>query len=54
MQSRVAEGKEEQGVKYADYFNVDQPIKTIPSHRALALFRGRREGFLKLALVVPN
>jgi len=54
LQSRVAEGKEEQGVKYADYFNVDQPIKNIPSHRALALFRGRREGFLKLALAVPQ
>jgi len=54
LQSRVAEGKEEPGVKYADYFNVDQPIKNIPSHRALALFRGRREGFLKLALAVPQ
>ncbi len=54
LQSRVAEGKEELGVKYADYFNVDQPIKNIPSHRALALFRGRREGFLKLALAVPQ
>ncbi|RPI27210.1 MAG: S1 RNA-binding domain-containing protein [Acidobacteria bacterium] len=54
LQSRVAEGKEEQGVKYADYFNVDQPMKNIPSHRALALFRGRREGFLKLALTIPE
>ncbi|HXK58932.1 MAG TPA: Tex family protein [Acidobacteriota bacterium] len=54
LQSRVVDGKEEQGVKYADYFNVDQPIKNIPSHRALALFRGRREGFLKLTLAIPQ
>jgi uncharacterized protein len=54
LQSRVVEGKEEAGAKFADYFKVDQPIKAIPSHRALALFRGRREGFLKLSLVVPE
>ncbi|RPI19543.1 MAG: hypothetical protein EHM61_28275, partial [Acidobacteria bacterium] len=52
LRSRVVAGKEDAGVKYADYFDVDQPLKNIPSHRALALFRGRREGFLKLALVV--
>ncbi len=52
LRSRVVQGREDAGVKYADYFDVDQPLKNIPSHRALALFRGRREGFLKLALVV--
>jgi protein Tex len=54
LKSRVSEGKEEQGVKYSDYFKVDQPIKSIPSHRALALFRGRREGILKLSLAIPS
>jgi protein Tex len=53
LQSRVVEGREEQGVKYSDYFKVEQPIKSIPSHRALALFRGRREGVLKLGLTIP-
>ena len=54
LQSRVVEGKQEEGLKFADYFNVDQPIKSIPSHRALALFRGRREGFLKISLLAPE
>lgn len=36
--------------KYTDYFNYAELIKKIPSHRALALFRGRRESILKLSL----
>jgi protein Tex len=50
LSSRPIEGKEEAGAKFADYFQFEETIKTIPSHRALALFRGRRESILKLGL----
>lgn len=40
--------------KYADYYNYAEPIKSIPSHRALALFRGRRESVLQMSLSLPN
>ncbi len=48
--SKVVKGKEEAGVKFSDYFNYDEAIRAIPSHRALALLRGRNEGFLKFSL----
>lgn len=51
--SKVVEGKEEAGAKFADYFDYAEPLEAIPSHRALALFRGRKEGVLNLALVLP-
>jgi len=50
VESKVIEGKEEAAAKYADYFEYDEPIAAIPSHRALALFRGRREELLTVAL----
>ncbi len=50
MVSRLAEGMAEKGAKFADYFDYREPIKAIPSHRALALFRGRNEGILLLKL----
>lgn len=40
--------------KYADYYAYAEPIHKIPSHRALALFRGRRESVLQLALTLPD
>jgi uncharacterized protein len=46
LQSKVSKGKEEAGAKFKDYFAFNEPIKKIPSHRALAIFRGRKEGFL--------
>jgi uncharacterized protein len=46
IKSLVIEGKEEEGNKYNDYFNYSESIKTIPSHRALAIFRGCNEGIL--------
>ncbi len=52
LQSKVVAGKEEEGAKFSDYFDAAEPIKDIPSHRALALFRGRREGILQLNLIV--
>ena len=42
------DGKEEEGAKFRDYFCTSEAIKNIPSHRALALFRGRKEGFLRV------
>ncbi|HET8817246.1 MAG TPA: Tex family protein, partial [Pseudidiomarina sp.] len=48
--STVATGKEVEGAKYRDYFEFSEAVKKIPSHRALALFRGRNEGILQLKL----
>ncbi len=50
----VAEGKEVEGAKFRDYFNYKEAIGAIPSHRALALFRGRNEGMLRLAVKLPE
>ncbi|HEY9148600.1 MAG TPA: Tex-like N-terminal domain-containing protein, partial [Gammaproteobacteria bacterium] len=52
--SKVAAGKEQEGEKFSDYFDFSETIKTIPSHRALALFRGRKEGVLNLELTLPQ
>jgi uncharacterized protein len=49
VSSRVIKGKEFEGQKFKDYFEYDEALKTIPSHRTLALFRGRNEGFLSLS-----
>ncbi|TCP12166.1 uncharacterized protein EV683_11088 [Crenobacter luteus] len=46
----VVAGKEVEGAKFSDYFAHREPIKSTPSHRALALLRGRNEGVLSLAL----
>ncbi|MEN5205405.1 Tex family protein [Stenotrophomonas sp. TWI700] len=50
IRARVAEGKEEQGAKYRDYFEHSESLAKIPSHRLLALFRARREEILFLEL----
>ncbi|SIS88014.1 Tex family protein [Insolitispirillum peregrinum] len=54
MVSQVVDGKQEAGAKFADYFDHREPIAKVPSHRALAMFRGREEGMLRLALVHPD
>ncbi|MDE1239294.1 Tex family protein [Vibrio aestuarianus] len=46
--SRVIDGKENAGEKFKDYFTHDEAISKVPSHRALAMLRGRNEGFLTL------
>ncbi|MCF8200176.1 MAG: RNA-binding transcriptional accessory protein [Sulfuritalea sp.] len=48
--SNVVEGKETAGAKFRDWFDFRENIKTLPSHRALALLRGRKEDVLRLAL----
>lgn len=50
LQSRMVSGKEREGEKFKDYFEHDEPISRVPSHRALAMLRGRNEGMLQLAL----
>jgi protein Tex len=50
MVSRVREGKEEAGAKFSDYFDFDEPLTRLPSHRILALFRGEKEEILELTL----
>ena len=54
IRSRVVDGKQAEGEKFADYFAYDEAINKIPSHRALALFRGRNEGVLQMELVIAN
>ena len=50
MTSRVVKGKEEEGVKFRDYFESSEPLKRCPSHRLLAMRRGEKEGFLKIGI----
>jgi uncharacterized protein len=52
LASTVQAGKEQQGAKFADYFQHSEKLSTIPSHRVLAMLRGRNEGILSLSLDV--
>lgn len=52
--SKVVKGKEEEGHKFADYYDYQEPIAKVPSHRALAILRGRREGILQVSLCLPE
>ena len=51
---RMVPGKEQEGAKFADYFEHDEALKNVPSHRALAILRGRNEGVLTFSLVTGN
>lgn len=53
LTANVISGKEQDGQKFADYFDYSEALRKIPSHRALALFRGRNEDVLDLKLDVP-
>ncbi|HEY8473345.1 MAG TPA: Tex family protein [Natronosporangium sp.] len=48
--SKVREGRETEGAKFADYFDFGEPFTSLPSHRVLALFRGEKEEVLELTL----
>lgn len=54
LQSKVVPDKAAQGAKFADYFDAAEAVNRIPSHRALALLRGRTEGVLELGLVLDE
>ena len=49
--AQVVDGKEQVGVKFQDYFEFQEALKTIPSHRALAILRGRNEGILQASIL---
>mgnify|MGYP000864378745 CR=1 FL=1 len=48
--SKIIKGKEEEGEKYADYFDFAAPLAKCPSHRILAIRRGEAEGFLRVSI----
>lgn len=54
LRSRVVEGKEAEGAKFSDYFDHSERWQTVAGHRALAMLRGRNEGFLSLDLEVDK
>jgi uncharacterized protein len=54
LMSSVSKDKEEAGEKFRDYFDYREPISQVPPHRALALFRGRKESILSLKLDIPD
>ncbi len=58
LSARAASGKADDNAhavqKFRDYFEHDEPLKNTPSHRALAMFRGRNEGVLSLSLTLPD
>lgn len=52
LTSKVVKGKEGDGIKYADYYEWQEPIARISSHRLLAIMRGEEEGFLRMSITV--
>ncbi len=52
--SSVVAGKEEAAAKFRDYFSYQEPLSKVPPHRALALFRGRKEELLRVNLKLPE
>lgn len=50
VQGKILSGKEEEGIKYKDYFDFSEPVSKIPSHRMLAIMRGFMEGFLRMSI----
>ena len=50
IEAKVNEGKEQEGIRFSDYFDYQETIRTIASHRLLALLRGRREEILNLKI----
>ena len=53
IRSKVARGKKEEGAKYQDYFDFEEPLRKCPSHRILAIRRGEEEGILRV-LISPD
>ncbi|MBA3581742.1 MAG: RNA-binding transcriptional accessory protein [Gammaproteobacteria bacterium] len=52
LQSKVRDGKTEEGAKFSDYFDAIEAVKKTPSHRALAMLRGQTEEILSLTLFI--
>lgn len=53
VQAKVAKGKEEEGIKYKDYYEFSEPLSKCPSHRILAIRRAEEEGILRV-MIVPT
>ncbi len=54
FRAKVIPGKEEEGAKFRDYFEWEEPVNAVPSHRILAMRRGEKEGILILRVVPPE
>ena len=54
FQTKVVKDKEQEGRKYEDYFDWQEPVTKAPSHRILAMRRGANEGFLRLQITAPE
>lgn len=54
VKSQVVDGKQNEGEKFRDYFDFSEKVSVMPSHRALAVFRGRKEGVLNVSLALPE
>jgi uncharacterized protein len=50
VSSKMVKGKEEDGIKYKDYFDFSEPLNRCPSHRLMAMLRGEEEGLLRLTI----
>ncbi len=54
LSSKVVAGKEQEAAKFRDYFDHNEALKTVPSHRALAIFRGRKSGLLQASVIIEG
>ena len=54
LSAKVIEGKEQAGIKFRDYFEHTEALKKVPSHRALAIFRARKEGIVTVAVTLES
>ncbi len=54
FKTKIVSGKEDEGIKYKDYFDWEEPVRDAPSHRILAMRRGEKEGFLILRAMPPE
>lgn len=54
LYSRVIEGKEEEGANFRDWFSFSESLRTVPSHRMLAMLRGRQQGILDLKVALSQ
>ena len=54
LRSKLVKSKEQEGSKFRDYFDYSEAIRRVPSHRALALMRGNKEGILRLQLALED
>ena len=54
IKSKIIQGKEEEGAKFSDYFDWEEPLNKVPSHRILAMRRGENESILNLKIAPPE